>query len=112
MFYKNRSVEALDKYYGINREKIEQSKLEDCKKIQEAFKNNGLDLALAECREMYEIYSDERWSTGWQSGIEDMSLDEIFDLLLPQFIDIMNDKIERIEALSKQLSDGNYVNLV
>lgn len=111
MLYKNRSVEEMDEYYGINQSNANY-KINGCEKIQDAFRQKNIDLTLAECRVLYEVYSDEAYCAGWTGGIEDMKSDNIFELLLPHLIIILNDRVERIHQISTQLIEGNLVNLV
>lgn len=112
MLYKNRTIKELDSYYGINESTFrkETYKINDCKKIQQAFKEGNIELTLAECRVLYETYSDERWCAGWENGLEDMDTSIIFKTLLPFFINIVNDRVDRINQVSEQLVAGNYVN--
>lgn len=111
MIYKNRSVEEMDDYYGIN-ELNSDYKIADCEKIQEAFRHKKVDLTLAECRALYEVYSDERFCAGWTGGVQEMSLESLYEILFPVLIDVLNDRVERIHQISIQLVEGNLVNLV
>lgn len=112
MMFKGRSIREVDEYYGINSDRGSHYKRPDCVKIQKAFNKNGIELALCECRELYETYSDEAWCAQWENGIQDLSLDNIFEILLPIFIDMTNDKISRIEQIGDQLIKGGHVNKV
>lgn len=111
MLYKNRSVEEMDNYYGIN-ERNAEYKIADCEKIQEAFRCKEIDLTLAECRVLYEVYSDEGFCAGWTGGVQEMSLESLYETLFPVLIDILNDKLERIHQISTQLVEGKLVNLI
>lgn len=111
MLYGDNSVEKMDMYYGINREG-EDYKKEDCEKIQKSFKKRGVELTLAECRLVYEVYSECKWCAGWESGIDVLDEETIFEMLNPFLIDILNDYIDRINVISKQLVENDLVNLV
>lgn len=112
MLFKGRSIKEVDEYYGINCDRGSDYKRPDCVKIQEAFKIKGIELALCECRELYETYSDEAWCAQWENEVQEMSLDSIFKTLIPMFIEMTNDKIERLNQIGDQLVKGEYVNMV
>lgn len=109
MLYKNKTIEELDSYYGIRSQ--DSYKVDDCKRIQEAFKVKGVNLTLFECRELYETYSDEKWCAQWENGISLMNLTEIFDLLCPILVGVFNDRIGRMNKLGGELIENGYVNL-
>lgn len=112
MMYKNRTVKEMDEYYGINEGISPKNyKVKDSKKIQEAFLQNNLELTLAECKNLYKAYSDEKWCSGWENGIEDITHEDIFNMLLPFFIDMINDRVTRISQISEQLIENGYVNI-
>lgn len=112
MMYKNRTVKEMDSCYGINDGMRPATyKINDSKKIQQAFLENNLELTLTECKSLYEAYSDEKWCAGWENGIEDTSHENIFKMLLPFLIDMVNDRISRISQISEQLIKNDYVNI-
>lgn len=110
MYYGNKSVKELDTYYGINTDKIEYPYWQqtDCEKIQQAFNNHAIMLTLAECKELYETYSDETHCASWENGIEDWDEGYIFKLLLPWLKDIMQDKAHRILKITDELGNNGY----
>ncbi|MFC0903713.1 hypothetical protein ACFHWD_03290 [Clostridium sp. MT-14] len=112
MYYGNKSIKELDDYYKIDTEpfiKYPWWKHKQCEKIQSAFNNHGIMLTLAECKMMYEIYSDEALCAGWENGLEDMSKKQIFKLLLPWLKNILNDREGRIHRLVEQLELNGYL---
>lgn len=109
MLYEDKSINILDDYYAFKFKKGESYKLKDCKKIQKAFLKGGIALTLLECKEVYETYSEERWCAEWENGIDILSLESIFNMLLPILINLVNDRIERIDTISEQLINNDYV---
>lgn len=113
MLYKNRTIKELDEYYGINEfGKLGEEKLVDCKKIQEAFEIKNIYLTLQECKVIYEVFSDEVYCAGWMSGVEEMNHEELYNLLFPFLVDVLNDRVERIHQLSIQLTSQGLVSLI
>lgn len=114
MYYGKKSIKELDDYYGINTDKIEYPwwKHKDCDKIQQAFNNHAIMLTLAECKELYETYSDENLCSSWECGIEGFTEEYIFELLLPWLKETIGDKIDRITVLTEQLEQGGYIKLI
>lgn len=111
MYYGKKSVKEMDDYYKINTDKIKYPywQHKDCKKIQRAFNNYAIILTLAECKILYETWSDETHCSGWEYGIEDWDEEYIFKLLLPWLINILNDKINRIAIITEQLEKNGYL---
>ena len=102
MFYGKKSVARIDEYYGINSD--DTYKFEDCEKIQDSFGEHNILLTLAECRELYESWSDEHWCANWENGINESEKEYIFELLLPWLQDTLNDRIDRITIIANQLN--------
>lgn len=110
MYYGNKSIEEIDNYYNINTDvsPFPYWKLKDCAKIQKGFKKNNIDLTLAECKILYEIYSDESYCSGWDGGIDGRTEDSLFDLLLPWLNKILADRAKRILVITEQLEKEGY----
>jgi len=111
MYYGNKTVKEVDDYYAINtdRTKYPWWQHNECEKIQRAFNNHAIMLTLAECKLIYEVYSDERYCASWECGLEDMTEEYMFELLLPWLIDVLGDRVNRISILTEQLSQNGYI---
>ena len=111
MYYGNKSVKEMDEYYQINTDQINYPhwKHKECEKIQQSFNNHAIMLTLAECKELYETWSDETYCAGWENGIDDWNEEYIFDLLMPWLKDMIGDRINRIDTLIDQLKINNYL---
>ncbi|WP_238899336.1 hypothetical protein [Clostridium sp. YIM B02500] len=108
VFYGEKSISDLDKYYGISDESVKKTgfydtKLKESKKIQSAFNNHCVHLTLRECGDMYEAWSDERYCAGWEGGLEEMTEEEIFDMLFGWLNTFIRDRIGRLEVLCNEM---------
>ena len=105
MYYGKRTVKEMDDYYKINTDEIEYPwwQHKECEKIQKSFNNHAITLTLAECKLIYEVYSDEQYCASWEGGLEYMSEQTIFELLIPWLKDIIFDRVKRISNISEQL---------
>ncbi|UYZ39079.1 hypothetical protein OD350_28825 (plasmid) [Clostridium beijerinckii] len=108
VFYAEKSLNELDQYYRIVDESVKKtgsydSILADCKKIQSAFNKNNVHLTLRECQDLYASWSDERYCSSWTYGIEDMTEDEIFNLLFSWLNTFICDRIGRLETICGQM---------
>ena len=108
VFYGDKSIQELDQYYKITVEETKKSewydiKLKECKKIQSAFNAHEVHLTLMDCTHMYESWSDERYCAGWEGGLEDMTEEEIFNMLVGWVNIFLIDRIERLTVLCKEM---------
>ena len=106
LLYGDMSIEEIDMFNlsGIRHK-------EDCRKIQEVFREKGVNLTLLECQELYETYSYENFCGSWENGIDHFSIDFIFEILLPVLVELIDDKANRIMSISLELEKENYINL-
>ena len=102
MLYKDKTIYELDTYYISQ---IEYK--DDCRKIQQAFNNHAIQLTLLECQEIYSNYSD-RYCAGWECGVGDYTLNNIFFLLLPHLKEMLLDKADRTIVLHNTLEANGY----
>lgn len=112
MHYGNKSIKALDDYYNIDIDMFDKYPWwmhKECEKIQSAFNNHGIMLTLAECKMVYEIYSDETHCASWEGGLECMPKELIFKLLLPWLKNILKDRANRILKITEQLELNEYL---
>ncbi|NMA58233.1 hypothetical protein [Clostridium cochlearium] len=112
MYYGKKTINELDQYYGININNYKEFPhwmKSDCEKIQRAFKLQGIQLTLAECRELYTTYSDEGFSSGWNASIDSFNEEILFKILYPWLINIIQDRIYRICSLSKELEESGFI---
>lgn len=108
IFYGEKSINEIDEYYKIIVEETKKSKwydtkLKECKKIQSAFNTHNINLALQECANLYETWSDEKYCSGWEDGLEDMTQEEIYNMLIGWLNVFIYDKIKRLEVLCNEL---------
>ena len=114
MYYGEKSVKEMDDYYGIGLKgtpNYPHQKHKECEKIQQAFNNHAIMLTLAECKDLYETWSDEMYCASWENGIEEYDLEYIFISLKSFLIDMIGDKIDRITLVTEQLEQGGYLKL-
>lgn len=110
MYYGKRTVKEMDEYYCINMPTTKDDWIKtDCEKIQSAFNNHGIQLTLAECRELYETYSDESSCSSWDGYIDNCSEEGLFSTLLPWLKDIIKDRVHRLSAITEQLELNGYM---
>ena len=115
IYYGNKTISEIDSYYKINIDgkwtEWDNKRLELCEKIQRAFTNHAILLAVRECEDLYKIYSDEYFCGSWESGLEEMTEQQIFDLLLPILKDVINDRITRLYNVINELEINGYIKL-
>lgn len=111
MYYGNKTVKEMDDYYKINTDEIKYPwwQHEECEKIQQSFNNRGIMLTLAECKLIYEVYSDEQYCAGWTGGLDSMNKESIFKLLLPWLKEVIEDRVNRLTDIMKQLNLNGYL---
>lgn len=108
MFYGKRTVKEMDDYYGINKDENLDWMVEDCRKIQDSFNKYNVHLTMAECRDIYETWSEVVYSASWEGGLEYSTEETIFKLLMPWLKKIIHDRLVRAETILEELSENGF----
>lgn len=111
MFYGDKTVEEMDKYYRLNIDIYPNYPywlVKECESIQGAFTVYGILLTIAESRQLYSMWCDETHSSSLESYIENATEENIFKLLYPFLKSMLADRARRILKLSKQLDKCGY----
>lgn len=93
VIYNRRSVKELDSLYSI---KEESSWIQnDCIKIQNSFRDRGVNLTLIECKDLYSWYSEKTSSYAWDNSIDCYDEISLFKILYPALEEFLTERFLR-----------------
>ena len=96
--YDKESIKGLDVFYLGDIKYFD-----DCQRLQKACETFDFQLTLLECQELYQNRSQEKCA-GWSFGIEFMSDEDIYKMMVYRYKELINDRITRWESIEKHLT--------